>query len=401
MNRTKFIYIFLFFLFTFLACHKEGQKNQFEIRKGAFEASLTETGNIHAVNSRPIIMPYVGWRYGWRYKIIGLLQHGTNIEKGDSIAQIDPSSVMQYLIRQENELEVQQADLNQMLVTEKNRINNLKSQLTSEQLNFDLKKLELERFKFESENKRKVKELEFEQSKIRLNKIKRKIELSEIVKENNLKIQRIRIEKIRNNIDQAERALTKLTIRSPSNGILQLEENRRTDQLMKIGDEIWQGRDFASVPDLSKMKVKTSVNEKDIHKINLGQEATITLEAFPEKRFEARVSQIGKLSRRKSRNSDIKVFDIEVIITESDPILKPGMTVRCKIIYANLDDALYVNNRCIKKEEGRYYIFRKDRDEISRLQIVLGPSSAEFTVIYGNIKKGQKLMDFDAVPEQM
>ena len=42
---------------------------------------------------------------------------------------------------------------------------------------------------------------------------------------------------------------------------MQLLENRRTRQTVKVGDDLWQSAKLACVPDLSQMKVKSTVNE--------------------------------------------------------------------------------------------------------------------------------------------
>ena len=390
-------FIAVLMMIILFSCHHQEDRRFYAIQKGQFEASLTQSGELQAVKARPIIMPFVGWRYGYRYKIIGLLEHGAKVSKGDSIAKIDPSSVMKYLIKEESDLEVQQAELNQMITREENRINNLKSQLAVMQLQYEQKKLEVEKYKFESQRKQKIKDLEFRQAQINLDKILRKIELSKIVKKNNIKIQHIRIEKINNNIAEANRALKQLTIHSPMSGILQLNKNYRTRQLVKIGDEIWQGWDFARVPNLDKMKVESQVNETDINKVYLGQKAIVRLDAFPEKTFHARVSEIDKLSHKKSKQSDIKVFDIELMVEGSDIMLKPGMTVSCRIIYADMDEATYVATHCIRKESDRYFIYRKNGSKVVRCPVKLGPANDQYTVIYGDFKQGARVIDIESL----
>lgn len=390
-------FIAVLVLIVLFACHRQEDGKFYAIHKGQFKASITQSGELQAVKAKPIIMPFVGWRYGYRYKIIGLLEHGAKVSKGDSIAKIDPSSIMKYLIKEESDLEVQQAELNQMITREENRINNLKSQLTVMQLQYEQKKLEVEKYKFESERKQKIKALEFRQAQIRLNKILRKIELSRIVKKNNIKIQHIRIEKIKNNIVEANSALKQLTIRSPISGILQLNKNYRTRQLVKVGDEIWQGFDFARVPNLDKMKVESQVNEIDINKVYLGQKAIVRLDAFPEKTFHARISEIDKLSHKKSKQSDIKVFDIELMVEGSDVMLKPGMTVSCRIIYADMDEATYVATNCIRKESDRYFIYQKNGIDLVKYPVKLGPANDQYTVIYGDFQKGGRVVDIESL----
>jgi len=383
-------------VFILASCSQKTKKQFHTVQEGQFEASITQNGELQAVKARPIVIPYIGWRYGHQYKIIGLLEHGTKVSKGDSIARLDPSSVMKYLIQNESNLEIQQAELTQLIAREDIRINNLQSQLDGVELQYEQKKLEVDKYKFESVNKKKIKELELQQARIRLDKIQKKIESSIIIRWNNIKIQQIRIDKIRNSIGQTNKALKKLTIRSPIDGILQLKRNYRTDQLVKIGDELYQGLDFASVPNLSSMKVKSFVHETDFNKVYVGQKALVKLDAYKEKSFSATISKIARLSHQKSRDSDIKVFDIEMIIDEKDVVLKPGMTVSCKIIYADLEQAKYVSSNSIKKEDDQYFVFRKMDEKLIRQPVRIGPANADHTVIYGDVQKGDKVISIDS-----
>jgi multidrug resistance efflux pump len=229
-------------------------------------------------------------------------------------------------------LETQQAVLEKYYVDRQNRVQELESRYKNEQTAYDLKKIELESSQFENPRTIRIKELEFEQATISLNKIKRLIEVSKALEVTTMRIEQIRLQQLKNEIEHAYKILPSLTIRTPISGVFQIAENRRTRELMKIGDEVYQGNNMANVPDLTWMKVITTVNETDYFKLRLGQKVIIRLDAMPQYTFEGEVSYLGKLCRLKDQNSRTKVFDVEVNVLESDTRLKPGMTVSCEFI---------------------------------------------------------------------
>ena len=169
--------------------------------------------------------------------------------------------------------------------------------------------------------------------------------------------------------------------------------------MVKIGDELYQGRRFASIPDLSQMKVKSTVNETDIGKIDLGQKAEVRLDAFPSIPFEGEIIEIARLSYKEDEKSRTKVFDIVILLNKSDPILKPGMTVRCEIFTAQLEDVYYVGNDCIIKENGKYYIVMQERGNREKCEVKMGPRNNEFTVIYGDFREGQRVLPLSEIDE--
>lgn len=390
--RTIILYAVIFWTgFMVQGCnHVEKQKERC-IKRGDFTASLTESGELLAVNARSVLVPYIGWKYGWQFRLTGLLEHGTMVKAGDSVAQLDPAPVMKFMLEQQNLLETEKANLNKMCVEHDNKMEELEAQLKEVQSDFDLKKLELERFKFESERKKEVKELEFRQSEIHMNMILKSIQLEKKICDNSLKIQSIKVSQLEDNITDAQAAIHKLNIRSPIDGIFQLSVSRMSDQIYRQGDNTYQGAELALVPDLSKIKVKSTIHETDIGKVRIGQKAIIRLEAFPDLPFPGEVSDIGKLSYSKEEDSSVKLFDLEITLDQSDPVLKPGMTVSCEIMTAELKNVFYVDNDCLKKVNGTFFLSMKTDHGWEEQEVRTGPSNNQYTVIYGEFSEGTEL----------
>lgn len=303
---------------------KDGSKDQRnEGRK------VVETGELAAVDSRSFMMPRYG-NYWYQMKIIGILKHGTIVKAGDSIIQLDPTEIKKYIIERESQLETQLAVITKMQVNQENKHQEFESRMKNEVSSYSLKKLELESSRFESERIRKINGLEFDQAKITLAKVRRLFELSIIVDKNEMKVEQIKSKQLKDEIKNAYAILPKLTIRTPITGIFQIGTNRRTGELIKVGDDIYQGNNMGNVPDLTWMKVNTSVSENDFLRIKQGQKVTVRLDALPKVSFNGEVIYLGKLCHLKDEKSRQKVFDVEVKIMKPDERLKPGMTVSCE-----------------------------------------------------------------------
>src|SRR5450631_3221346 len=154
-----------------ISCNKSTNE-VFTIMSGAFIQSIKQAGELEAVKASFIPMPSIDWQYGYQFKIIGLVDHGKIVHKGDSILKLDPTSVYKFIIEREDMLENELADEKKQIVMSENNIQELNAQFKSEQAAYDLKKLEVDRSKFDSDVKKRIKELEFKQESIKLNKIK-------------------------------------------------------------------------------------------------------------------------------------------------------------------------------------------------------------------------------------
>lgn len=329
--KKRFIFTFgLFLILAYTSCSKISDNTSAKTDAEGGN-KIVETGELAAVDSRSFVLPRYG-RNWYQMKIIGILKHGTVVKAGDSIIQLDPTEIKKYIIDRESELETQKAAFQKLLVDQSNRRSDLESNMKNETASFNLKKLELESSRFESDKTKKIKQLEFDQAKINFEKVKKVYELNKIGESSDLKIQRIRVERLKSEIKSAYDLLPKLVIRTPISGIFQVGVNRRTREMLKVGDEIYPGTNMGNVPDLTWMKVNTTVSENDFLKIQQGQKVLIRLDALPKVSFDGEVAYISKLCRLKEEKSKQKVFDVEVKILKPDERLKPGMTVSCEFI---------------------------------------------------------------------
>ncbi|MBO5741252.1 MAG: HlyD family efflux transporter periplasmic adaptor subunit [Bacteroidaceae bacterium] len=315
-------------LCTQTAC--QGNNPREEGEEKTAKTPLVETGELVAVRSKALLTPDLR-RWG-NLRVTWVEEHGKEVLAGDSVIQLDPADITKYILERETQLESAQASLDKMLINQANRDSETESTIRSDEATYELRKLELESSRFESERTRKIKGLEFEQATIALRISRLRLEINKIVNENDIKIQKIKVEQIKKDIEMAWEAVPMLTVRTPVDGILQLER-RRGGQLIKVGDEVWRGNRMAMVPELKHMKVRTFVNENDFLRVHKGQKVIVRLDALPEVPFEAEVSSMGLFCHpRDYNNPRQKGFDVELKLLVSDERLKTGMTVSCEFL---------------------------------------------------------------------
>ncbi|MFA7357682.1 MAG: hypothetical protein WCZ67_00110, partial [Bacteroidales bacterium] len=223
-------------LFLLSGCKEAVQDNNV-IKRGEFKQTITETGELLTLDNRAIVMPRYG-RYWYNMKIIGLVEHGAKVQAGDSLVQFDPTEVKKFIMDRQTQLENEQANLEKMLVQQKNNLNNLQSTLRSEEASFNLRKLTMEYTKFESERVQEIKRLQFRQAEINFEKVKRRIELTKVMSANDLKIQKIKVAQVENEIQMAQEVLPQLTLRAPISGIFQVARKRRSRDNLAVGDDV-------------------------------------------------------------------------------------------------------------------------------------------------------------------
>jgi HlyD family secretion protein len=105
-----------------------------------------------------------------------------------------------------------------------------------------------------------------------------------------------------------------------------------------------EGTVIMLLADLNRMVVKSEVNEVDISKYNVKQQAAVNVDAFPYDKFSGKVSKIAASATDKNGT---KVFPIEIHLAGDIKKLKPGMTANVSIEGESRKDILIIPIRSI------------------------------------------------------
>ncbi len=361
------------------------------VERGRFLSTLMETGELQAVRYTIIPMPHFNWQYG-RPKITNLEPEGTLVRKGDLVGNIEASGVVQEMGRKEADLAIGRADLNKMRVQHGSEVKELEGRIRSAESSLRMAAIDEQRVSFESETQKKLKALDKQIKHLALRKLRGKLETVKLVQAEDLKIHRARIRKIDSAVDMARRTLESFDLKAPAEGLIEYRQNRQTGQKVAAGDQLWPGTPIVGLPDLSRMKARTWVSETDIDKVTLKQRVRLRLDAFPKFDFSGHVNEISRIGRRKEKKDKSKVFAIEVLLNESDPLLRPGMTVSCEFLVADQDDALFVRSDCIHRDDGEFVVYVKRIWGLKRVPVSLGPRSKRTVVIAGDVSVGDRVV---------
>jgi HlyD family secretion protein len=85
---------------------------------------------------------------------------------------------------------------------------------------------------------------------------------------------------------------------------------------------------FIIAGDLHEMEIHAKVDEADIGKIQLGQEATFTVDAYPGRQFTATVRQVRKAPQVLQ---NVVTYTVVLSAANQDNVLLPGMTALARI----------------------------------------------------------------------
>ena len=131
-------------------------------------------------------------------------------------------------------------------------------------------------------------------------------------------------------------------IRSPVNGVV---VSRQVDEGQTVAASFQTPTLFSIAQDLSKMRILANVAEADIGSIKPEQKVSFTVDAFPERTFQAKVAQV-RLNPTTQQN--VVTYTVVIDAENPDRLLIPGMTAYVAIVTAQRHNVVKVPNAALR-----------------------------------------------------
>jgi HlyD family secretion protein len=141
---------------------------------------------------------------------------------------------------------------------------------------------------------------------------------------------------------------------------------------------------------MSRMYVLVFVDESDIGNIRHGQPVQVTVDAFPDEKFEGEVVRVA--TKGKS-NSNVVTFEVKVEVTGANKFqMKPGMTANVEIVVVDKKDVIRVPVKAVHQNSKQCFVMMAtDKTEAVKREITMGETDGDWIEILSGLKDGDKV----------
>jgi len=364
------------------------------IRFGSLEAVVSGRGEINGEKSVKIELDQALQDYElrvWNFKIVDLVQEGKKVSKGDFIARLDQSELMNNMRQRMIEKEKVDAELKHAIIDSTVSLTAKREDIANALLDLQYRQIDLDVSKFESGAQQRKAQMEYQKAQIALDKRKRDY----LLEQNKLKVRIRRNEenaaRLQEILNKFQKALTCTQITSPGNGIVMVGEDYLGKKLTKDSQIMAWWPTLAMLPDMSSAIVQTYIKEIDIAKISLGDSVRVTVDALPGKTFSGKVHKIANMGETKS-GFDMNAFEVVIRLDHSDPDLKPGMTCNNDIIISKHRQVLLAPLKSIFKDGKTSVVYLQQGSRIVKTRVDLGPENGQFVVVKDGLREGDRVL---------
>ncbi len=177
------------------------------------------------------------------------------------------------------------------------------------------------------------------------------------------------------------------TIAAPMGGVV-ASVSTQQGETVTSGSAAAQAPTFVTIIDLNRLQVDAYVDETDIGKVHVGQEATFSVDAFPDKEFSGKVTAIYP---KALIQQNVVTYDVVIAIDNREGLLRPDMTTNTTITVAKREKVLAIPNQAVRREDGDRVVFLQDGDRLVRRPVKTGWKDKTYTEVLSGLKEGDRV----------
>ncbi|MBI4842810.1 MAG: efflux RND transporter periplasmic adaptor subunit [Nitrospirae bacterium] len=316
------VIIFAVIIFSWWGKREEANAPQYkteEARRGGFVVTVAATGNLQPVNKVDVGSELSG--------IIRSVEADYNdkVKRGDALAKLDTRILESKVVQSRAILDSAEAAL-------------LEAKASLEEAQNELARIK--KLKRLSDNK-VPSDQEVETAEAAL----KRAEAAEAGA-------KAKVSEAKATLNSDETNLAKAVIRSPINGIV---ISRSVEPGQTVAASFQAPVLFTLAEDLAQMELHVDIDEADIGLVKEGQAASFTVDAFPDKKFNAVIKQVRYGSKT---SGGVVTYETVLSTDNSELLLRPGMTASADITVNKIDNVILVPNAALRftppsNEKGR------------------------------------------------
>ena len=292
------------------------------------DADLRLKGTTAAIETRSIIAPLIAGEHAGTLTIVKMIPAGTTVKRGHLLVEFDRQAQLRDFI----DKQAAQSDLDQKVLEaqEKEAAARAKDETEMKTAEDDLAKaqLEIQKVGIMSRIDAEKAQQNLEGAKATLAQLKETFDLKRKAAQASIRILEIQRDRNKETMAHAEANASLMQVHAEIDGIVVLNTIWKQGNLGEVqeGDQVRPGVAFMQVVDPSKMEVHVPVNQEDLLRLKVGEDATVHLDAYPMLSFPGRLETIDPIGRSGDFSDKVRTFAASFSINGHDPRLMPDLS---------------------------------------------------------------------------
>lgn len=317
---------------------------------------------------------------------------GDVVKKGQVLAELEKADLQARVDLRAAELEMARAKLSAVMSLRPREIEKAEADVAQWQTTVEFNRKELAREEellkqdFTSQQACDRAREQLNVSLSRLSAAQKALELARKGFEEDIRQTSAEIKRAEAALTDAKTQLSYATIIAPVDGVIASISTQE-------GETVAAGLNaptFVTIIDLGRLQVDTFVDEVDIGKIQIGQKVIFTVDAFPAREFEGKVTAVYP---KAVIQENVVNYDVVVNITSPyDGLLRPEMTASVTISLKPRQNALSVPSQAIQRQRGKSIVFVQTPAGSEEREVKVGWRDGQWVEVVQGLREGETVL---------
>ncbi len=204
--------------------------------------------------------------------------------------------------------------------------------------------------------------------------------------------------------EEMDEQIENMKVRAPFSGTVISKEASEGESIMPGGMGAASGRgSVVTLADLFSLEVETDMKEDNVRKVWPGQEASITVDAVPNRRFKGRVLTIIPMGDRARGTVRVKVRldkdEVREVNSNLPPRLFPDLTAAVNFLKEGAtaqseetEPKVFAPAAAVKKDDGGSFVWQIVNEKVNRVRVEAGEARDDRIQIERGLKGGEELV---------
>ena len=364
-----------------------------KVARGPFVKTLRMTGLVESIRFHNVAAPRLVGATGPGSNtliITRLMPSGTHVEPGQLLVEFDRQNQLKAAIDKRSEHRDLEEQIRKKRAEQEQARAKDDTELSVAANAVENARLEMKKNAYLGRIDQEKNEQRLEEAEAKQKQLTATFDLKRRAEQADLRILEIQRDRAYKAMKSAEDNATRMVVTSPISGMVVLRMVWRPGQQVEIqeGEEARPGMPIMQVVDPAAMLVRVKVNQADVHLLQVGQPARISLDAYPELQFQGRVEHVAPVGTTSMLTTRVRNFVATVSIKGSHPKLLPDLSAAVDVELERKDNVIVVPRDAVVREKDTFTVRVLDGDSARPRTVTLGAMNDHEVIVASGLEPG-------------
>ncbi len=361
------------------------------VELGNLDSAIRVAGQTAAIDFSNVTAPTLKGPEARDMVILKVAAAGSWVKKGEQIASLDGQVMADHIEDLGDTIEAATADVSKRGAEQGIELENLQQTIRVSKAAWDKAKLEYGAAEVKTDVERQLLKLTLDETEAKHNQQISDISHKKLAHAAELKILALTRERHTRHRDRHKNDLKAFTIFAAMDGLVVMQPIFRGSEMGQFqqGDRLSPGQPFMKVVNTKKMQVEATINQTEVSKFRVGQDARIRLDAFKGLEFDGKVHSLGALAVGGYRQGNyIRTVPVRIRIEGSDAKLIPDLSASADVKMGSASGQAIVPLNALTDENGKMVAYVKNGEGFEAHAVELGLQNDTHAVVTAGLKTG-------------